>query len=153
MNKLIIAIAVAALSSGAAAQNMSMKRDGPIDWICGGVGSDERAELKKLEKQANAMLVFVTAQRGGYVADVDFSIRDPKDGKPVLRARSDGPTCLLHLPPGQYTVDAAYAGSKRSAKLTVPKQTGRPARVVLSFPADPSDDIKASPEEKAAAKS
>ena len=142
---------IAAMVAFAAATGASALDAGGNDavaWACGGAGEQERIELKSLEPYATAELLFVTEKRGGYLADVDFVVRDQK-GAPVLQGRADGPKCLLKVPAGRYRVEASFEGSQRVANLQVAKTSGKPVRAVLAFPRDSSETIAPSAEEKA----
>ena len=148
MKKLQILVAALAAAAAANAAALEVKTNGAYEWVCGGAGEQERIELKGLESQATAELLFVTEKRGGYLADVDFVVRDARGGT-VLQGRADGPKCLLTVPAGRYRVEASFEGSKRSANFQVAKAAGKPGRTVLTFPRDPSETIAPSPEEKA----
>jgi hypothetical protein len=143
-NILALALAGAVTQAPAIESNAS----GDARWVCGGAGEQERIELKGIESQSNAQLLFVTEKRGGYLADVDFVVRDQK-GATILQGRADGPKCLLTMPAGRYRVEATYEGSRRSANFQVAGATGKPGRTVLAFPRDPSETIAPSAEEKA----
>lgn len=151
MKRLHIALAALALGLAANAAALELKKQGAVEWVCGGVGLEERLELKALEARANGALLFVTERRGGYLADVEFRLLDAS-GAAVLEGRADGPMCLLKVQPGRYRVEASFEGAKRSGTLDATKGTGKPPRAVLSFPLDKSERIPASPEEKAAAR-
>jgi len=142
----IVALALAAAATQAPA--IESNASGSAKWVCGGAGEQERIELKGMESQSNAQLLFVTASRGGYLADVDFVVRDQK-GATVLQGRADGPKCLLTVPAGRYRVEATYEGARRSANFQVAGSLGKPGRTVLAFPRDPTDTIASSHEEKA----
>jgi len=141
-------MAAAIIAAAASASAIEVNTNGSSRWVCGGAGEQERIELKGMESKSNAQLLFVTASRGGYLADVDFVVRDQK-GATVLQGRADGPKCLLTVPAGRYRVEATYEGTRRSANFQVAGATGRPGRTVLTFPRDPTDTIASSPEEKA----
>jgi hypothetical protein len=142
----LLALAFAALALDAAAQPPEMAFDGKVAWHCGGVGADARQAMQSLEPQSNLRLVFVTARRGGYLADATLRIDDGKDE--VLRAESVGPVCLLRLLPGRYRVRAERGGVLRESRVTIGAQAGRPATVAMAFPGEPWDGIWTSPEEK-----
>ena len=146
--KSIALLAAAALPLCAAAQPMTFQRSGDIAWACGGVGSDERRALDALRADASLEIVMVAGTRGEYVAGVQLAIAPASGRSPETTLLADGPTCLLKAPPGRYRVEATYHGASRSATASVTAKPGKPARVVLSFPADQSDDIRASDEEK-----
>ena len=147
MNQIRTIVALALAAAATQAPALESSASGKAQWVCGGAGEQERIEMKGMEAQSNAQLLFVTEKRGGYLADVDFVVRDQK-GATVLQGRADGPKCLLTVPAGRYRVEATYEGSRRSANFQVAGATGRPGRTVLTFPLDRSETIAASPEEK-----
>ena len=143
MKAIILSGALAACAGGVAAQDIPMKTQGAIAWACGGAGVEERAALAALRPQANLELLFVTAKRGGYLADVAVSVY--AEGKPVLQVTAEGPMCELAAPAARYRIEAVYGGVKRSQEVTAGAKI---ARVVFGFPEEPWDGIKASDEEK-----
>jgi hypothetical protein len=130
----------------ALAQPLAFRNSGDVAWVCGGVGSDERRALEALRPEAGLELLLVTAPRGAYVAGAQVAIAPVKGGAPVT-LEAEGPTCLLKAPPGRYRIEASYNGTTRSANANVAR-TGKAARVVLSFPNDEKEDIRATDEEK-----
>jgi hypothetical protein len=112
------------------------------------VGADERRELEALRPHARLEVEFVTAKRGGYVAGVDLAVR--RNGELLLHATADGPVCLIDGPPGEYRIEATRDGVQRSARAAIARAGGI-RRVVLAFPEESWDGIRASPEEKAQA--
>ena len=151
MKKLHAIAAVSALAVTTGVSALETGSNGKNEWACGGAGAEERADMKTLESVATASLLFVTEVRGGYLADVDFVVRDQK-GVTVLQGRADGPICVLRVPAGRYSVEALYEGTKRTASLQASAAPGKPTRAVLTFPRDPSETIAPSPEEKAQAR-
>jgi hypothetical protein len=135
--------ALCVLSGLALGQDIGMKKDGSIAWACGGAGVEERAALSTLRPHANLELLFVTAKRGGYLADVALTVYAAD--KPVLEVTAEGPMCELALPAGKYRIDAVYGGVKRSQQVTA---GAKASRAVFGFPEEPWDGIKASDEEK-----
>jgi len=148
-SQFIIAAALAAVAASSSA--IEVNTTGTAQWVCGGAGEQERIQLKGFQSEANAELLFITEKRGGYLADVDFVVRNQRGGA-VLQGRADGPKCLLTMPAGNYKVEATYEGSKRSANFQVTRAPGNPARTVLTFPGDPSETIAPSAQEKAGVK-
>lgn len=147
------ALLAAALPLCAAAQSIAFQRSGDIAWACGGVGSDERREIDALRAQAGLELLLVTAPRGAYLAGVQVAIAPASGRVPETTLVAEGPTCLLQAPPGRYRIEATYHGVTRGTTASVAAKATKPARVVLSFPGDESDDIRASDEEKRQANS
>jgi len=114
---------------------------------CAGVGAEERAALRAREGGVALKLLFVTAKRGGWLADAEVTVADA-GGAGLLRTRADGPICHVSLPEGRYRITAALAGATRTASVRVPAKPSRPQQVVFAFPGEPWDGIWASDEEK-----
>jgi hypothetical protein len=151
MKKIQLAAALALLAAGTSASALEIASNGPFEWACGGAGAEERQHMKLLETEATAALMFVTEGRGGYLADVDFVIRDG-NGQQVLSGRSDGPVCLLRMPGGRYKVEASLEGARRTASIQNSATPGKPVRTTMSFPRDRAEIIAPSAEEKAQAR-
>jgi hypothetical protein len=150
--KALAALAVA-LPLCAAAQSIAFQRSGDFAWACGGVGSDERRALDALRAEASVELLMVAGTRGEYIAGVQVAIAPASGRVPETTLMADGPTCLLEAPAGRYRIEATYHGVARSAVASVPAHRGKPVRVVLSFPGDDPEGIRASEEEKRQANS
>ena len=133
----------------AAGADLAMHRSGPVSWVCGGVGADERRAIEALKPEARLEVLFVTAKRGAYLSDADLTMSGAH-GEPLLHVRADGPMCLVDAPAGSYEFAATYEGATRKARATVAKGGGM-RKVVFAFPDEEWDGIRASPEEKAEA--
>jgi len=145
----LIAVALAAWCATAQGQPLAMKDENGLRWACGGIGVEERQALAELERQANLKLLFVTAKRGGYLADVDVSLYPSgAAGLAQLTMIAQGPICVIDAPPGRYRIEASYNGVKRAATVTLRKDGKRPVQVALTFPEEGWDGIKATDEEK-----
>lgn len=149
MKRFLIAAALAALCATAQAQPLEMKDENGLRWACGGIGVEERQALAGLERQANLKLLFVTAKRGGYLADVDVSLYPAgAAGLAQLTMIAQGPICVIDAPAGRYRIEASYNGVKRAATVTLRKDGKQPAQVALTFPEGAWDGVKATDEEK-----
>jgi hypothetical protein len=146
-----VSVALAALAGTAAGQDIAMKEQAGVRWACGGAGVEERAALASLRSQANLELLFVTARRGGYLADVAVSIYAPKAASPLLEFTAEGPMCMIFAPAGAYRIEASFKDAKRVQQASA-GAAGKPARAVFSFPGEPWDGVWASEEEKRQAK-
>lgn len=134
--------------AGMGAAAIALPADGGT-LLCGGVGSDERAELASHARGANLQLEFY-ANRGAYIADVDVAVSAMGNSRAALRGTADGPICYVQLPAGTYEVEATFEGVTRSTRVTVPEAPASPVRVTLGFPDAASRDerISPSPEER-----
>ena len=133
-------------AAAALAETPAMTKEGNVGYFCGGVSAEGRLAMQSLESQANARLVFATAKRGGYLADVSLSVSDGKGTQ--FNTVTDGPKCLLQLPAGKYRVTAQRGTTTRTATLTVGQRSGKLPQLAFSFPEEDLDGIAASPEEK-----
>jgi hypothetical protein len=135
------------LAAPAASAATEFAAEGGLRYACGGVGAEERRALKALEAQASLRLLFVTAKRGGYLADAEVAVADA-GGATRLRLRADGPICLLALPEGKYRITATLGGVTRTAAAEVRGAPGRARAIAFEFPGEPWDGVWASAEEK-----
>ncbi len=87
-----------------------------IRYVCGGVGSDEAAALKRAARDHNLELTFATRD-GSFLADVDVTIAAAR-GRSLLTTTCDGPIMLVDLPKGgTYKVSAEVNGREASGKV------------------------------------
>ena len=113
-------MAIAGLLNTAQAGLPPVQHQGSVQYVSGGIGLDESEALKAAAKDYPLALTFA-AQVGGkadYVADVTVAIHDGQ-GKPVLRATSEGPYMLVKLPAGDYKVSATYKGQTQERQVAV----------------------------------
>ena len=94
-----------------------MKGDGAVRWVCGGIGVDESTAMRAAMKSHPLSLLFARKD-GAYLAEIDVTIQR-SDGGPTLALRADGPVCLIDLPAGRYTVQAAAGGATLKESVTV----------------------------------
>ena len=111
-----------------------------IDILCGGTAAEERANLEKEVRAASVALEFFSGTRGNYVADVDVLFTPLQAPVEAFGIVTNGPVCLLELPPGEYRVDTWFNGHARSTKATIPARRDQLVRVSLGFPEDRGND-------------
>lgn len=127
---LAIGSGVVSLSSSAdALAALEVEQRGPVPFVSGGVGEEERQEIEKLSPGYSLELLFATkGSPNQYLADVKVQITD-KDGKIVLDAVTQGPFLLAKMPPGRYSVSADNDGTIKRQRIQI---TGaKPHRVVF----------------------
>jgi hypothetical protein len=95
-----------------------------IEYISGGIGSEESDALLSLGKKWPLVLEFSQdhPQRPLWVADVTVKILDQKK-KVVFEALSDGPIMLLKMTAGKY--DAEYSFEGKVLKRTLVVEEGK----------------------------
>ncbi|VTU19073.1 hypothetical protein H4CHR_00312 [Variovorax sp. PBS-H4] len=94
-----------------------MKSQGAVQYVCGGIGSDESNAMRAAMKDYPLSLLFARAD-GAYLAEVAVTIKDAS-GAAVLSMPASGPVCLITLPAGRYTVEAATEGIAKSHSVSV----------------------------------
>jgi hypothetical protein len=95
----------------------AMKAEGAARYACGGIGSDESTAMRAAMKDHPLSLLFARAD-GAYLAEVAVTIKQAA-GPTALAMRASGPVCLIDLPAGRYTIEAATEGMTKSQSVTV----------------------------------
>lgn len=128
-NAVAILVLAGLLSAQAAAQTMAFtlaeQRAGDVAYVSGGIGDEERDEIRAREKDFNLQLLFAERD-GSYLANVAVRLLDAK-GRTVLDSGSAGPFLLVRLPTGTYTIKATVNGQEQQGKLSVPAKGQRQA--------------------------
>jgi hypothetical protein len=97
-------------------------------YMTGGVGTDEREIMQsQWEGDYNLKLAFAEMS-GAYLSDVELLIE--KDGREMVRATVNGPWFYIKLPPGRYTVKAAYEDKTKQIKNLQVTEGHRVTRLV-----------------------
>ena len=96
---------------------------GPVTYVSGGVGTDERHAIDALAARYN-LKVTMALRNGDFVSEGKVHVEDAK-GQSVLDATADGPIFLARLQPGTYTVTCEMNGKthKQSAQIAAARQT------------------------------
>lgn len=102
-----------------------------IGIMTGGVGSEERKQMKALADPYNLKLEFAVTS-GSYLSGVSFSL-ERLDGTEVLKKSETGPWVYLDLPTGSYVVRAWRDGERVSHPVEVTREK---KTVILHWPQD-----------------
>ncbi len=109
--------------------SLEARQYGPVLFVSGGVGEEERQQIENLSPDYPLQLLFATkGSPNEYLADVGVQIKD-KDGKVVLDAVSQGPLLLAKMPPGKYSISADNDGVVK--RQTIQVAGAKPHRVVF----------------------
>jgi len=100
-------------ASDAASELIQQDASG-INYVNGGVGEEQRKELKELRKKFNLQITFSEKHSGAFLADSDVIIRD-NSGNEVFELSNAGPLLLVRLKPGNYRIKAT-SGDKTQTK-------------------------------------
>lgn len=128
-NAIAILVLAGLFSAQAAAQTtaftLAEQRAGDVAYVSGGIGDEERDEIRAREKDFNLQLLFAERD-GSYLANVAVRLLDAK-GRTVLDSGSAGPFLLVRLPAGNYLLRATVNGQEQQGKLSVPAKGQRQA--------------------------
>ena len=117
---LLAAVAVAAAGPVGA---LDLKAGGDAQWVSGGIGAAERADMLMLLPDYNLRVLTAAQKSGAYLADVELVVRDA-GGRVVFETVLEGPLLLARLPPGKYALGASYGGKAQTQAFTI-SATGR----------------------------
>jgi len=92
-------------------------RTADVPHISGGIGSEERDQLRLKERDYN-IKVITAMESGEYLSDVQVVIESAKK-EPMLETTMVGPILLATLPPGSYTIKATAGGRTLTQTVTV----------------------------------
>ncbi|MFZ2973523.1 MAG: carboxypeptidase regulatory-like domain-containing protein [Ferribacterium limneticum] len=93
------------------------KQYGNVTYVSGGIGDEERDEIRMREGDFNLKLLF-SERDGSYLGSVDVVVLNPKSEK-VLEANSVGPFLLARLPRGSYVIKVSMNGQEQQRKLSI----------------------------------
>ena len=96
-------------------------------YMTGGVGTDEREIMQSWGRDYNVKLAFAEMS-GVYLSDVELWIEE--DGREMVHATANGPWFYIDLPPGRYTVKAAYEDKTKQIKNLQVAEGHRVTRLV-----------------------
>lgn len=104
---------------------------GDVNYVSGGIGLGEAAEIKQLAKSYLLEVICVQKVDGAdsYLADVKVQIVDAK-GNTVLDVATDGPYLLANMPRGSYMVNADYNGVVKHSHVSI---GGKHKRLVFTW--------------------
>jgi hypothetical protein len=98
---------------------LTVMSNGTMKYVTGGVGQEELAQLKSLEKDFNIQMLIATKQ-GGFLSDATVRVVDTKDTV-LFTVQNAGPYFYLYLPPADYILEVtASDGNMRSIKVKAP---------------------------------
>lgn len=93
------------------------KQVGSVTYVSGGIGDEERDEIRLRERDFNLKLLFAERD-GSYLGSVDVVVLNAK-GETVLEANSAGPFLLARLPRGGYVIKVSMNGQEQQKKLSI----------------------------------
>lgn len=129
---LCIALVTALFASSASlADDIAIQQDEHgVNYVTGGIGSEEVEALESFKKQFNLYFLFSEGKVGSLVDDVNIVILDSKK-QTVFSLEHAAPRLLLNLPAGKYTVIATYQGNTQ--RYTFSSNAKKSQRVILNW--------------------
>lgn len=95
------------------ADELSVQQDSHgMDYVTGGIGSEEVEAMESFKKQFNLYFLFSEGKVGRVIDDINISITDSKN-QTVFALEHAAPRLLLNLPSGKYQATASYLGSEQ----------------------------------------
>lgn len=91
---------------------------GSISVAHGGVGTEAREALQRIQDKYNLRLQFVHQGSGEYLAGVQVKIADAKGGT-VVDTVASGPWFYAQLPAGEYAVTATSEGKSLTQRMAI----------------------------------
>ena len=98
---------------------LTVMSNGTMKYVTGGVGQEELAQLKSLEKDFNIQML-IASTKGTFLSDATVRVVDTKDTV-LFTVQNAGPYFYLYLPPADYILEVtASDGNMRSIKVKAP---------------------------------
>ncbi len=113
----VVAAFVLAASAWGDVEPMVKQTTDGISFITGGIGKDERAELRQQFKDYTLRLE-IANKKGEYLYKARISLLDAQ-GKQLLEIDTEGPWLLVDLPAGQYTAVVTHDNTEKKLKVAI----------------------------------
>lgn len=129
------AVLLGALSSAQAAVNPPIHMAHGVEYMSGGIGSDEAKLMETVSPRWPASFEFAIKDHKGadFAADVHITVRDSSGVALLDNVVSGGPFMVARLEPGTYQVEARLRGQVLKQQLRV--EAGAPAKATFLWPA------------------
>jgi hypothetical protein len=101
-----------------------------VDYVTGGIGSEEVEAMEAFKKQFNLYFLFSEGKVGRVIDDINISITDSRN-QAVFTLEHAAPRLLLNLPSGKYQAIATYLGSEQRYRFTHDEKKHQ--RVILNW--------------------
>ncbi len=109
------------------------KTQGGIEFVSGGIGSDEQQAMDEVKGNYNLYVLLAIKGTGEFVSEANVKLIDAS-GKVVLETIVTGPKLYAKLPVGRYKIIADKNGHSVQQSINIPKN--RSASVSLFWPED-----------------
>lgn len=129
------AVLFGALSPAHATVNPPIHMTNGIEYMSGGIGSDEAKLMETVAPRWPATFEFAIKDHKSaeFASDVRLTVRDSRGNALLDNVNSAGPFMVARLDPGTYEVEARLRGN--TLKQTLHVMPGAPARLEFLWPA------------------
>ncbi len=114
---MILGAAAPVCAEGISEKMFARTTESGMHYLCGGIGTDERAVLEQLGRGYSLKLV-TSVMSGEYLTEANILIVD-STGKTVFSASADAPWLYVDLPAGTYSVTASAPGKTLEKRITL----------------------------------
>ena len=130
----LVALAMGSTAAQAASPLPPVHKSGAVEYLSGGIGQDEARAIEGEAKHWPLTLEFAVKdkRRAEFAADVKVLVRDAM-GHTALELTAGAPFLLAKLAPGNYSIEASFAGKTLHEKALV--EPGHPAKALFLWPA------------------
>ena len=97
---------------------LEMLTENGVSYISGGIGDEEKEQLKAQETNFN-IHVLITGLNGEFVSSVKFRLLSPK-GAQIINIEDAGPYVYVKIPAGSYDAEITSNGAVQKIALKVP---------------------------------
>lgn len=104
-----------------------------IEYMSGGIGSDEAALMRVVEPRWPAVFEFAVKDGKSAATDVVLTVRDAQGNVVLDQIHSAGPYLVARLEPGRYTVEAVLGGQRIQREVSI-QGPGTSAKSVFEWP-------------------
>ncbi len=129
------AVLFGALSPAQAAMNPPIYMSHGVEYMSGGIGSDEARLMETVSPRWPATFEFAVKDSKGadFASNVHVTVRDSSGTALLDNVVSGGPFMVARLEPGSYEVEARLGGQVLKQQLRVPE--GATAKATFVWPA------------------
>lgn len=129
------AVLLSALSSAQAAVNPPIYMSHGVEYMSGGIGSDEAQLMETVSPRWPATFEFAVkdGKSADFAANVHVTVRDAHGVALIDNVTSGGPFMVARLEPGNYDVEATLGGQVLKQQVRVPE--GASAKASFVWPA------------------
>lgn len=116
-----VVIALACMGAQATVYNPPIEMAHGIEYMSGGVGSDEAELMRTIEPRWPAVFEFAVkdGRADDFAAGVVLTVRDAQGNAVLEGVHAAGPYLVARLEPGRYTVEAVLAGQKIQREISI----------------------------------